>query len=501
MRAYPEERPLPPDPESAAEEHVTLWSFREDVVIERSPDGGLVFFTRWGEVTVECPVQAIAESLHRMTLGPVALAHIDGLDLGALREVLKRFPGCVVRSLALHSSPMPLLSATPIAPVGLLELPALDARRPVRLSHFAFTREDHGELRLESPLSHHHITLHRRAVTAVVDALSKPTTCADIAKVLTLAQPLVVEIVSYLVATGIAVTGDRETGQASPRFAEDHDQRLLNWAPHELLFHTRSRLGRHDDPVGAVYNNLHRVAPLPVVKPVPAGRRFPLHRPDLTTAAANDMSLTQAMEQRRSVREFAEEGPSIEQLGELLFRAARVREQSEVPGPGDVRYDVSRRPYPTTGALYELELYLTVERCAGLPRGIYHYDPLEHALTLINERSGQVDELLDGATVLTGGTRRPPVLITMTTRMGRLSWVYSGISYATTLKHVGVLQQTLYLVATAMGLAPCALALGDGEVATEAFGLDWPAEVSVGEFVVGSPRDAAGAGTPAVRGT
>ena len=89
--------------------------------------------------------------------------------------------------------------------------------------------------------------------------------------------------------------------------------------------------------------------------------------------------------------------------------------------------------------------------------------------------------------VLTGAHRRPPVLITMTARMGRLSWVYDGISYATTLKHVGVLQQTLYLVATMLGLAPCALAMGDSELATAAFGLDWPAEVSVGEFVVGLP--------------
>jgi SagB-type dehydrogenase family enzyme len=65
--------------------------------------------------------------------------------------------------------------------------------------------------------------------------------------------------------------------------------------------------------------------------------------------------------------------------------------------------------------------------------------------------------------------------------------VYDSIAYAMTLKHVGVLQQTLYLVATVLGLAPCALATGDDEVAAAAFGLDYPAEVSVGEFVVGLP--------------
>ena len=38
----------------------------------------------------------------------------------------------------------------------------------------------------------------------------------------------------------------------------------------------------------------------------------------------------------------------------------------------------------------------------GLPRGIYHYDPAGHALTLINEHEPDVDELLAGATVLIG---------------------------------------------------------------------------------------------------
>jgi SagB-type dehydrogenase family enzyme len=203
--------------------------------------------------------------------------------------------------------------------------------------------------------------------------------------------------------------------------------------------------------------------------------------------ALGGMTLADAIENRHSVREFAERGPSAAQLGELLYSSARIRSQHELRGAGDVSYAVSTRPYPSAGSLYELDLYLTVDRCEGLPRGIYFYDPAGHALTLINTTATDVDNLLADAMVLTGAARRPPVLITMTARMARLSWVYDSISYATTLKHVGVLQQTLYLVSTALGLAPCALAMGDSELATTAFGLDWPAEVPVGEFVVGLP--------------
>ena len=62
------------------------------------------------------------------------------------------------------------------------------------------------------------------------------------------------------------------------------------------------------------------------------------------------------------------------------------------------------------------------------------------------------------------------------------------MAYATTLKNVGVLYQTMYLVATAMGLAPCALGCGDSDAFARAAGADYYAEPSVGEFLLGSMR-------------
>jgi SagB-type dehydrogenase family enzyme len=80
----------------------------------------------------------------------------------------------------------------------------------------------------------------------------------------------------------------------------------------------------------------------------------------------------------------------------------------------------------------------------------------------------------------------PQVLITLASRFARLSWKYEGIAYAATLKNVGVLQEAMYLVATAMGLAPCALGCGDSTVFSTATGLDPLVESSVGEFMLGS---------------
>ncbi|MFN8625359.1 MAG: hypothetical protein U0587_05185 [Candidatus Binatia bacterium] len=51
---------------------------------------------------------------------------------------------------------------------------------------------------------------------------------------------------------------------------------------------------------------------------------------------------------------------------------------------------------------------------------------------------------------------------------------------------MGVLYQTMYLVATAMGLAPCAAGCGNADLFARAAGVDYYAETSVGEFLLGS---------------
>ena len=49
------------------------------------------------------------------------------------------------------------------------------------------------------------------------------------------------------------------------------------------------------------------------------------------------------------------------------------------------------------------------------------------------------------------------VLLILAARFPRLAWKYESIAYALTLKHVWVVFQTMYLAATAMGLAPRAI--------------------------------------------
>ena len=85
-----------------------------------------------------------------------------------------------------------------------------------------------------------------------------------------------------------------------------------------------------------------------------------------------------------------------------------------------------------------------------------------------------------------GMVHPPDILLTLAARFARAGWKYEGIAYALVQKNVGALYQQMYLVATALGLAPCALGSGNSEAFANATGLDFFAETSVGEFILSS---------------
>lgn len=492
---------------------VELWSLREDVDLELDADQALMR-TPWGAVRLRNLGTMAREALRRMTFGPVSLnnavasrmkdaagpggsvSEIRG-ELAQLHMLLQQLQYLVVRSLAVESTDPPLISVVPMTRRAVFKPPD-EITTPARLSRFASMRTEDGELVLESALSLHRVVLHRPDAACLVSSLARPGTPADLAKAMGIHEDVVTDVVRYLVGAGMVVLAEPclpgaeapgdVPGVARPVFAEDTEPALVTWSGRDMLFHTRSRRGRHDEPYGATYPFLGMVSPEPLLKPVPEGPRLPLYRPPLERLLKEDMPLTAALERRRTLRAYADGPVTAEQLGELLYRTARVRAVFSTSSDTSGRSIATSRPYPSGGASYSLEVYVTVGRGApSAGRGIYYYDPHDHALVLVNRDENDIRELLYAAQTGAGLAAPPPTLLTLTSRFSRVSWKYRGMWYANILKEVGVLQQTLYLVATSMGLAPCALGGGDSDTAARAFGLDWRAESSVGEFIVG-PR-------------
>ena len=143
------------------------------------------------------------------------------------------------------------------------------------------------------------------------------------------------------------------------------------------------------------------------------------------------------------------------------------------------------RPYPSGGSAYELELYLAVANCEGLARGFYHYDADRHALVPIGVRAQELDAMLAAAEFAMDAPAAPQILITIAARFDRISWKYSSIAYSLILKDVGVLIQTLYLMATDMGLGGCAIGTSNIDLFAKMTGIEFHVEGPVGQFALG----------------
>lgn len=447
-----------------------LWSFHEDTLVEFHEDAAVVN-TRWGEIRLPRPCAALRTALERMSLGPVSLgnAEYDGAGLDVLEHV-------IVRSLATADG-IPLLSVVPLSSRARFRAAIPEPDMVHRLSRFAQLRVVGDRLRVESPLSAHRVELHRTEAFLLVSCFGSPSSVKDAATRLRLPVELTRAVIGYLATARLIVSGP----PGAP-FAEDQDPALVSWSPHDLMLHSRSRLGRHDDPYGATFRFAGKLDPEPPFKG-DAGRQatpLPCPRP-----RDDDPTIMTVLDNRRSVRRFGERPLTLSEIGELLYRSARVRDLLP-PAPGDpTATPRSSRPYPSIGGTYGLELYVTAANCTGLARDMYHYDPLSHAVRAIDVPKDALDQLLQEARIWAGLTAEPPALIVVTARFQRVTWQYESLAYSALLKDVGALFQTMYLVCTAMQLGSCALAAGDSDLSAEALGLDWQRESSVGEFVVG----------------
>ncbi len=199
--------------------------------------------------------------------------------------------------------------------------------------------------------------------------------------------------------------------------------------------------------------------------------------------------LAKLLRERHSTRSFDDQRPiTLAELSRFLGSTARVlsRWKSTIDlgdaGPV-VAYTV--RPYPSAGASYGLEFYLAVDRCEGLARGFYHYDAGGHALVSIGARTHEFEALLTGAEFAMGAPAAPQILITIAARFGRISWKYSSIASALILKDVGGLMQTLYLMATEMGLGACAIGSTNIDLFAKMTGIEFHVESPVGQFAIG----------------
>ncbi|WP_028479354.1 SagB family peptide dehydrogenase [Nocardia sp. CNY236] len=410
------------------------------------------------------------QALKTLNHGPSTLSELVGSsgDSG-VGELVDRLAGDGWLSVTVRDSGRDLYSIRPFGQPAAR--PSTPPPWSATLSKFAVLHRDSEGFVLEHPMAWCDVRIHDPRLLALLDGLGAADANLPVA--------VKSQFASDLHWCGFLVPDPD---------SEDREFTTRSWSPPDLWFHRRSTLGERTitwEHFGPTKWAKGQFPQPPARKASTSGQSVGLRVPDLTSLRSSDPTLTAVLEDRVSTRVFDDVTPiGLDQLAELLYRTARTRSTRPV-GEGE---ELLSRPYPSGGSLYELELYLVVRLADGLQPGMYHYDSFEHALHLIAAADAPaVSQLLKSTSATLADGAQPQVLLIMAARPGRMMWTYEQMAYAAILKHVGVLMQTIYLAATAMGLGACAQGFGDTAAFVAAAGVDELEECSVGSMVIGTP--------------
>jgi SagB-type dehydrogenase family enzyme len=237
-----------------------------------------------------------------------------------------------------------------------------------------------------------------------------------------------------------------EASRLYPNIAPERLEVLTELALGGELARISSRSGRTHD---------HRLA---VVLPSPLQLRI---------------SLGDAIERRRSAPPGVLRPIPLRELATILScsYASRGRTRTEM-----------RRPVPSAGALYPLELYVVAQAVGGLDPGVYHYSPFRHGLSLL----APLDRpRVRAALVDPGQADGAAAIVVVTAVFWRSRFKYGQRGYRFALLEAGHLVQNAVLAATQFDLAALPLGGFYDRRLDEVVGADGLDEASVHVLLLG----------------
>ncbi|WP_052590522.1 SagB family peptide dehydrogenase [Luteipulveratus mongoliensis] len=438
-------------------------------------EGGYELRHRGGQFPLRASNPGVRVALEALSVGPrevgdltVAVERAGSvaglLQWNALLDRLDR-AGAIDRQLVVDGAPLLTVHVVGSGSSQLMRLP--DDLGAVRLSRLATLTALDGRVRAKAPTSAVELHLSDRALKMwgeLAQNADVVTAQAD--------SPVWTWFVRALLTAQVATA------------AKDDDTERW-WSPAEWAMHTQSRDPRTVAGFAGTYRFAGVVEAPPAALRTQPLRSLALSVPDLEAARRSDPPLAEVMESRRSRRVHDDDRPiTADQLGELLYRIARIRRQFTA-SDGQELLD---RPVPSGGSIHEIDVFPLVGLCDGIEPGLWHYDGAAHQLDLIAEQDPRTEQLRESAASasLMPDGQRPQVVLLLGARFDRLMYKYESIGYSLICKHVGVMFQSVYLAAESMGLATCALGAGLSPVFNDVSGFDPFSLSTVGEITVGS---------------
>lgn len=156
------------------------------------------------------------------------------------------------------------------------------------------------------------------------------------------------------------------------------------------------------------------------------------------------ISIEEAILKRRSIREYSSSFLTIEEIGQLLWSAQGITDNTN-----------NLRSSPSAGATYPLEIYFVSIRVENLTQGVYRYLPPKHSLVLVKE--GNIVKELYYACFEQDCILRSAGIIVISANMMRTTGRYGKRGERYVYIEVGHSSQNVYLQSVSLGIGTVAV--------------------------------------------
>lgn len=190
----------------------------------------------------------------------------------------------------------------------------------------------------------------------------------------------------------------------------------------------------------------------------------------------NTTTFDEAIQARRSTRNYTADPIAIEELSYLLWSCTGIREH---------RGQHAFRTAPSAGALYPIETYVVVNDVSGLASGLYHYSVRDNSLDTL--RPGDLGEEVAHGALEQDMCAFAPVVFIWTAVFARTLWKYGQRGYRYIYLDAGHIGAQLSLAATSLGMGSCQIAAMFDDEVNALLGVDGVEEGVVYMSVVGHP--------------
>ena len=161
------------------------------------------------------------------------------------------------------------------------------------------------------------------------------------------------------------------------------------------------------------------------------------------------MPLIEVINRRKSHRRYTAEALSLEEISFLLWAAQGVREIVE-------KGAATRRTVPSAGSRHPFEVYLVINRAAGLDPGLYRYLPLDHKLCFLRT-DPEMNKKVAKSCRKQAFVGKGAVVFIWTALPYRSEWRYTRLAHKLIAMDAGHSCQNLYLAGEAIGAGICAI--------------------------------------------